>query len=275
MPPAWEDLDKREILDVVLQLDDKVEAVEAGLAVVPGGVAGGARGGEADADAEAGAEGEDGGRGEEQPELGAVAALAELLGPQPGPRGGDGQDGDGDGQEGQDGEEGADEALDVQVDAAGGRVEGEEGVHRGGDGHDQHGEDAEVQEEEDQPRGARPADARVVGPDDALGEDEVDEEEEQDAGLDEDGRRDGEVDVGRVRGPGDAQGQGGDARRAEAEEEAREDELVVPPAVDLEDGHVGDGGGDVEEHQTGADGVVQGHGGMATQAGGRGGVGRP
>lgn len=83
----------------------------------------------------------------------------------------------GDGEECQGREGGADEELYVTVCAVGARGEGE-GVHGGGDDHDQHGEDAEVDEVEGPGGRAGPAEARVVGPEEALGEDEVEEEEE-------------------------------------------------------------------------------------------------
>lgn len=101
----------------------------------------------------------------------------------------------------------------------------------------------------------------------ALGEDEVDDEEQEHAGLDEDGGGDGQRDVARARGPGDAEREGDDARHAEGEEHDREDELVAAPAVDLEDGHVRDGAGGVQGQQRGAYGVVQRDGGRPAELG--------
>lgn len=69
------------------------------------------------------------------------------------------------------------------------------------------------------------------------------------------------------RRPANTKAKSQDARHAEAEKQNGEDELVVALAVDLEDGHVGDGGGDVKDEQHGADGVVDGGRGLATEGG--------
>lgn len=73
-----------------------------------------------------------------------------------------------------------------------------------------------------------------------------------------------------MRGPGDAHRAGDEARHAEAEEGAGGEELVAPPAVELEDGHMGCGAEDVEEHEDAGDGDVGGVVGEAAYArGGR------
>lgn len=147
----------------------------------------------------------------------------------------------------------------------GGRIQRVEHVHGGDDDHDQVGPDAQVEGAEGQAEAPGPAEVGVVGADEALRKDEVDDEEEDDAGLDEDAGGDGEADVARARGPGEAQGEGGVARHAEAEEERREEEPVVAPPVDLEDDHVDDGAGEEEGHEHGADGPVDGQRGHAAE----------
>lgn len=137
-----------------------------------------------------------------------------------------------------------------------GRVQRVEHVHGGGDGHDEAGPNADVQDPEGHAEAPGPAEAGVVGADEALREDEVDDEEEDYAGLDENAGGDGEMDVVWARGPGEAQGEGGGARHAEAEEERREEELVVAPPVDLKDDHVGGGAREEEDHEHRADGAV-------------------
>ena len=62
-----------------------------------------------------------------------------------------------------------------------------------------------------------PAGVGVGGSDDALGEDEVDEEEQDHSGGDEDVGRDGYPDIVGVDGPYDAQNHGDQSRHAEAE----------------------------------------------------------
>lgn len=151
-----------------------------------------------------------------------------------------------------------------------GRVQRVEHVHGGDDDHNEAGPDAEVQDPEGHAESPGPAEAGVVGADEALREDEVDDEEDDHAGLDEDAGGDGEADVVRVRGPGEAQDEGGGAGHAEAEEERREEELVVAPPVDLEDDHVGGGAGEEEDHEHRADGAVDRYGGDLAELCGRG-----
>lgn len=257
------------------QLDHEVEAVEARLGVVPRWVGGGPRGGEADANAEAGAEGEDGGREEQKPDLGALAALAEFLRAVVHARRGDGHERDGDREEGEGGEKGAREELDVPVDAAGAHVQGEEGFNGGGNDHYQESGHAKVQKPEGPAQPARPPEARVVRPNEALREDEVHDEEEEHPGLDEDVGRDGDVHAAGAGSPDDAQDKRHGTCHAEAEQHSREDELVVPLVVDPEDGQVRRGARDEQEQQACTDRVVEGDGGMPAQQGRRGCIGRP
>lgn len=172
-----------------------------------------------------------------------------------------------DGEEGDGGEVGPAEELDGAVGLTGGGVEGEEHVDGGSDDHDEDGDDGKVEAGKEEADGLGPAKEGVVGADDALREDEVGDEKEDDAGGGEDLGGDGDLDVGRAGGPDDAGGHGNDAGHAEAEEQAGEEELVVVPAVDLEDGHVEGGAGDEEDEEDGADWDVEGDGGEAAEDG--------
>lgn len=111
-----------------------------------------------------------------------------------------------------------------------------------------------------------PAAVRVGGSDDALGEDEVDDEEEDDACGYEDGGGDGDGHVGRITAPDDTHDAGDDTGHAEAEHHGGHDEFVTATAVDLEDGHVGNGAAEEEEKEDGGDGDIDSHGGMAAQS---------
>lgn len=85
---------------------------------------------------------------------------------------------------------------------------------------------------------------------------------------------DGDTGVARVRGPDDAEDVGRDSGHAEAEKEAGQDELVRATFVKLEDGHVEDGAANEEGQQHAGDGIIDGDGWAATEAGVCGEVGR-
>lgn len=76
-------------------------------------------------------------------------------------------------------------------------------------------------------------------------------------------------------GPADAEEQRHDAGHAEAEDDDREDEFVVTPAVHLEDEHVRGGSDKVDEEHYGTDRDIQGDRGTPTQLGCLGRIGRP
>lgn len=231
-------------------LNGVVDAVVGGLVVEPGRVARGPLH-VGDSGAEAGAKGQQG-RGEEHEEdAGAHAAPRAKVVDGPVARQQHGEGDDGDGQEGEDGEEGDGEELDVAQLRADVGVEGVEAVDGGDDDHDEQGGDGGVEELEGQGGGLAPADTRLVGAQDALGEHQVDDEEEQHAGVGEDGGGDGDGHVVRVVGPDDAHDVGADAGHGEAEEEGREDELVPAAPVALEDGHVEGCRGDEEGDEDG------------------------
>lgn len=114
----------------------------------------------------------------------------------------------------------------------------------------------------------------MVAAHDALRKNQIVDKQQQHAGLHQNSSGDAQAHIARPRRPADAQAERGGARRAEAEEEPRGDEVVVALAVEQEDGDVGDGGGDVQDQEHGADGVVDARCGLAAEDGGCWGVGR-
>lgn len=108
-----------------------------------------------------------------------------------------------------------------------------------------------------------------------MGEEKVEDEEEDDAGGGEDGCRDVEGDVPGLGGPGDAEGEGDDAGEAEANEDARGEELVAPAQVAYKDCAVEEGGGEEEDDEDDADWDVYPHVGDEAQGGHLWGVRRP
>lgn len=189
--------------------EDEVEAVEAGLGVVPGWVGEGPRGRVVDADAESGPKRKEKGGAEEQQEPGAVPADAKFLGSAVGGTSDEGEGYNGNGEERKQCAEGTlvvrnlmgltkkglqessrDEG-DLPELQAHGRIQGEEVVHSRDDDHDQHCANTKVQECERQFQSLGPPKLGVVAAHDALGKDQVDDEQQQHAGLDKDARCDG------------------------------------------------------------------------------------
>lgn len=210
---------QRRVHDDNNQLKREIEDVEARLAMVPSRTLPGTERLDIRARAERGAETEQHGCEQEDGDFGAEAAGAELV--EAGPsRDDEAAQDEENGEEGDEGVEDLAVELHVAVDAAGVGVEGEEGLHGAGDEHDQGDDDDGVDGLEGGGEGPVPADVRVGGAHDALGEDQVDDEEEDGAGGDEDLGGDGDADVGRPRRPDDAEDAGRYARHAEAEHEA-------------------------------------------------------
>ena len=112
-----------------------------------------------------------------------------------------------------------------------------------------------------------PADGRVRGSQQPLGEKDVDKVQDQDAGRGEDGRGDGDAHVVWIAGPNDSHDHGHDAGHAKAEHGARHDELVATAIVELEDGHVEGGGAYEDDEEDGGDGDVDRLGGRAAERG--------
>ena len=104
-------------------------------------------------------------------------------------------------QEGRDGEVRGAHELDVVVDTQRIMTQRVEALHGTRNQRREHGDDRSVVDLESQRDGSRPRPARVRGAQDALGENQVDDEEEEDAGCDEDLRSDGDGDIPWVLAP--------------------------------------------------------------------------
>lgn len=225
------------------------------------------------ADAEPGAETEEEGCGEEDQNLVSVAAGAEFLREGPA-RDGDAEKDEKDGEEGDGRVQGAAVELYVSGDVPLRGVEGIETQDHERDDEDQCDDDEHVQAFEHQTNGGVPTRAGLRGAEDALGEDEVHNEEDDDAYGDESGGGDGDGDVGGAGGPDYAHQAGGYTGHTEAEEGAGNEEFVAAAPVELEDGHVGNGAEEEDEEEDGGDGDIEGDGGLAAEAGGGGAIGR-
>lgn len=151
---------------------------------------------------------------------------------------------DGNRQKGQNGKIGDGKELYVADFVQGAHVESVEAVDDGNDDHDEQGDDAEQEEAKDETAGSAPAKVRVVGADDSLGENQVDDEEQDDAGVGKDVGGNGDAGVARVPGPDDAHDVCQDTGHAEAKRDGADDEFVASLAVDLEYRHVEDCRGD-------------------------------
>ena len=241
--------------------------------VIPPGVIDGSHGEEGNAGAETGAEGQKRCREEKENDLAAHGTLTERVhSAAPGNKHTEYRAGKRD--EGQNGEEYAGDETDVTNLGESTLVEGVEAIHDGGDDHDKAGEDAEVQKLEDPAERPAPAKFGMVCSYEPLEEDEVDDVEDEDARVGEDGRGDGDAGVVRVDGPDDAHDVGDDAGHAETEADGRDDELVALATVELEDGHVEGGAADEEDEEDGGDGHVHGDCWLSAQLGSSRQVGR-
>lgn len=253
------------------ELDEVVEAVEAGLGMEPPGVVCGnaiIR----HACTEGRAEREQTGREDDEEELVAHAAAAKLFDALA--AGDDEAEANDDGrQKGQEGKVGHGHGLGNVRLVDGRLVQRVDAVDDADDEHEETADDRADEAAKDDPGGHAPAKMRVVGPQDALDEDQIGHEEGDDTRVGEDLGGDGDARVARVLCPDDAHDVGGDARHGEAEEEAGQDELVAAPLVALEDGHVEDGRGDEEGEDDGGDGDVDLGGGREAEGGVFGGVG--
>lgn len=95
---------------------------------------------------------------------------------------------------------------------------------------------------------------------DTQNKNNVDDEDEQNTCVGENLRREADAAVFRVARPDDAHDVCRDTCHGEAEEEARQDELVASTTVSLKDCHVEGGGADEEEEDDGGDGDVDADG---------------
>ena len=135
-------------------------------------------------------------------------------------------------------------------------VEGVEGEDGEGDDEDEGDADGDVGHRAGLAEHLVPAQMGVGGAEDAQGEEEEDDVEDEDADVGEDAGGDGEAHIGRSGCQRESEDEGGDAGHAEAEEGPREKEFVASSAVDLEDGHVGDGADEEDDNENGANGDI-------------------
>ena len=119
-----------------------------------------------------------------------------------------------------------------------------------------------------------PAGVWVLGAENTLGKEDVDDEEKDNSCSGENLGSDGDADVGRVAGPDDTHDDCRDACHAEAEHHAGENEFVGAFAVGDKDGHMRDRAEYEKRHEDGADGHVNADGGDTAQACCRGDIGR-
>lgn len=152
-------------------------------------------------------------------------------------------------------------------------IERVDAVDDGNDEHDETGHDRNINRAKDDLGGKTPAKTRMIRPQDTQDEDDVDDEDEQDTCVCENLRRETNPSVFRVARPDDAHDVCRYAGHGEAEEEARQDELVAAAAVALENCHVEGGGADEEEEDDGGDGDVDADGWGEAEACVFGGVG--
>jgi len=143
----------------------------------------------------------------------------------------DGQETDQAGEEGDEEEEGLDVDCDVGVDADGVGVRYVAHL-QDGDDDEEDGNDCGDDDERraDDGEEGRPAEFGVPGAHQALGEEEVDDVEDDGAHVDEDLGGEGELVVGGVEGPGGAEGGGEDADETEGwmgGDVSRADELFL------------------------------------------------
>lgn len=102
-------------------------------------------------------------------------------------------------------------------------------------------------------------------PQQALGKDQVEYEQQQDARCDEDLRGDDEADIHRVRGPGHAETKSYNAEETDVNQQDRKAERTFGNSVVTEDEDVYYEADDVEEHEDCADRHINGSCGFAAQ----------
>lgn len=199
--------------------DEKVENVEARSRMIPCGLGPGTGRSVIDRDAERGAESQQRGGKEKDLDLGAETTRAELLEGSAAwnePR----DHGDHKRQKGDQGKVRPAVELDAAVDGFRPWPQGVEGLNRHHDHHDEGDDDEREDGDEDRLEGPMPSDVRMHGPQNALSEDDVDDEEENDAGGHKDPRGNGERDMRGMGGPGDAHSTGHYPGHTESEQEA-------------------------------------------------------
>lgn len=155
--------------------------------------------------------------------------------------------------------------MKITVNTQGILLERVERLNGHGNDHDESEDNENVDENEELGEKPMPAAAGVRRSDDALGEDEINDKQEDDACCDEDLRRDGNGNVGRPGGPDDSHDAGSDAGHAETKHHSGHDEFMTAPLIQLENGHVGDGAENEEKQKDGGDWDIDMDGGSEAQ----------
>jgi hypothetical protein len=121
----------------------------------------------------------------------------------------------------------------------------------------QHKNDGDVVELESDGEPLRPSPMGMRCPDNSLGEDQVDDKEDEYSCRHEDLCGDGDRDIVGVARPDKTHGHCSDSRHTEAENEATHDKLLLPSKVDLENGHVGCSSHDEQNKKHRTDGIIE------------------
>ncbi len=125
-------------------------------------------------------------------------------------------------------------------------------VHRNHRSRDDHDEGTRNQIVEDLATGARdrvPTDPRLFGTEYTLGEDQVDDVDQQNTGIDKNVCSDSNADVMLAVGPDDAQDECCDPSHTKSKHHPRQDEFMVSSVVLLQDRHVDCRKADVKCHE--------------------------
>lgn len=115
----------------------------------------------------------------------------------------------------------------------------------------------------------------MIRPQDALGKDQIHNEQEHNAGVCKHLSSDSKTGVMRVRSPCDSQHVRGDTGHAKAEKQTAEGEFVRSLFVQLKDGHVENGTADEEGQNNSTDGIVDAGRRSAAETSCLGEIGRP
>ena len=137
------------------------------------------------------------------------------------------------GKERDDGVEGLAIEKDVSINAFGVQIQGVEALNDGNDEHDQGNHDEAVDGDEAVMKDGMPARIWMASSHYSLSKDDVDDEQQNDAGIDEDIGGNGDAGVGYSCGPDDAHDHGDYSGHAEAEQHAGDDEFVSTFQIDL------------------------------------------
>ena len=227
-------------------LHGKVEEIEAPLVVVPSRVVDWSRGLERCAATECCPEAQEGCSSEQNDDLRPPSTRPEFLNTRfPGHD--QANDHHRQRQECDEHEVGSCGALDVGVDSFGVEIKGVERLDGCGNDDGKHQKNKSIEDEECPMECPVPAKVRMCSSDYPLRKDDVDEQQNQNAGADEDHCCNSDRDVVWVASPNDPHDAGHSPGHAETEQEARHEEFVAFASVRLEDVHVADCSEDEEK----------------------------